>query len=168
MKPKNEQTVGAYVALPRKEDGVTGYFCQAEYEEPMDGYWLEIHCPTLPEARAAAKEVLRALHHEGVAVTTMQKHRDLDGRTYWMRGEVETWTPSMAARDSADQRGGQVRMDDEFICFGSSEQEVEERDREAHLAERRRKLQLGLDQIQRGEVFDGEAVFDELDQEHGS
>ena len=25
-----------------------------------------------------------------------------------------------------------------------------------------------LDQIQRGEVFDGETVFDELDQEHGS
>jgi hypothetical protein len=41
MKPKNEQTVGAYVALPRKEDGVTGYICQAEHEEPKDGCWLK-------------------------------------------------------------------------------------------------------------------------------
>jgi antitoxin ParD1/3/4 len=45
--------------------------------------------------------------------------------------------------------------------------ETDERDREAALAEVRQKIQLGLDQIQRGEVFDGEAVFDELDQEHG-
>ncbi len=46
--------------------------------------------------------------------------------------------------------------------------ETAEQERETALAEVRQKIQLGLDQIQRGEVFDGEAVFDELDQEHGS
>jgi antitoxin ParD1/3/4 len=45
--------------------------------------------------------------------------------------------------------------------------ETAERDREAALADVRHKIQLGLNQIQRGEIFDGEEVFDELDQEHG-
>jgi antitoxin ParD1/3/4 len=45
--------------------------------------------------------------------------------------------------------------------------ETEEQEREVALAEVRQKIQLGLDQLQRGEVFDGEAVFDELDQAHG-
>jgi antitoxin ParD1/3/4 len=62
---------------------------------------------------------------------------------------------------------GQYQSASEVVRAALRLLETEEQERETALAEVRQKIQLGLDQIQRGEIFDGEAVFDELDQEHG-
>jgi Arc/MetJ-type ribon-helix-helix transcriptional regulator len=45
--------------------------------------------------------------------------------------------------------------------------EAAEREREAALDEVRPKIAIGLEQARRGELLDGEAVFDELNKPHG-
>jgi antitoxin ParD1/3/4 len=75
--------------------------------------------------------------------------------------ELESFVDSRVA-------SGRYQSASEVIRAALRLLETEEQGREAHLAELRQKIQLGVEQIQRGEVYDGEAVFDELDQEHSS
>jgi antitoxin ParD1/3/4 len=77
-------------------------------------------------------------------------------------------TPELESFVDSKVASGRYQSASEVVRAGLRLLEQSEQDREAALAEVRQKIQLGLDQIQRGEVFDGEAVFDELDQEHGS
>ena len=77
-------------------------------------------------------------------------------------------TPELEAFIDARVASGRYQSASEVVRAGLRLLEVDERDREAALAEVRQKIGVGLEQIQRGEVFDGEAVFDELDKEDGS
>ena len=77
-------------------------------------------------------------------------------------------TPELESFVDSRVASGRYQSASEVVRAALRLLETEEREREAALAEVRQKIQLGLDQIQRGEVFDGEAVFDELDHEHGS
>ncbi len=77
-------------------------------------------------------------------------------------------TPELESFVDSRVASGRYQSASEVVRAGLRLLEQSEQDREAALAEVRQKIQLGLDQIQRGEVFDGEAVFDELDQEHGA
>ena len=77
-------------------------------------------------------------------------------------------TPELESFVDSRVASGRYQSASEVVHAALRLLETEERDREAALAELRQKIHLGLDQIQRGEVFDGDAVFDELDQEHGS
>ena len=76
-------------------------------------------------------------------------------------------TPELESFVDSRVASGRYQSASEVVRAALRLLETEEREREAALAEVCQKIQLGLDQIQRGEVFDGEAVFDELDQEHG-
>jgi antitoxin ParD1/3/4 len=77
-------------------------------------------------------------------------------------------TPELESFVDSRVASGRYQSASEVVRAALRLLETEERERKAALAEVRQKIQLGLDQIQRGEVFEGEAVFDELDQEHGS
>jgi antitoxin ParD1/3/4 len=76
-------------------------------------------------------------------------------------------TPELEAFVDSRVASGRYQSASEVVRAALRLLETEEQERDTALAEVRQKIQLGLDQIQRGEVFDGEAVFDELDQEHG-
>jgi antitoxin ParD1/3/4 len=76
-------------------------------------------------------------------------------------------TPELESFVDSRVASGRYQSASEVVRAALRLLETEEQERDTALAEVRQKIQLGLDQIQRGEVFDGEAVFDELDQEHG-
>jgi antitoxin ParD1/3/4 len=76
-------------------------------------------------------------------------------------------TPELEAFIDARVASGRYQSASEVVCAGLQLLKAEELEREVTLAEVRQKIEVGLAQIRRGEVFDGETVFDELDQEHG-
>lgn len=77
-------------------------------------------------------------------------------------------TPELETFVDARVASGRYSSASEVVRAALRLLETEEQEREAALAEVHRKIRIGLDQIRRGEVFDGEAVFDELEQETGS
>ena len=85
-----------------------------------------------------------------------------------IRGDLPRALDAVIARALAKNPDDRYQSASEVVRAALRLLETAERDREAALAEVHQKIQLGLDQIQRGEVFDGETVFDELDEEHGS
>jgi antitoxin ParD1/3/4 len=77
-------------------------------------------------------------------------------------------TPELEAFIDARVASGRYQSATDVLRAAVRLLEAEEQDQEAARAEVRQKIQVGLEQIRRGEVYDGESVFEELDQEHGS
>jgi antitoxin ParD1/3/4 len=77
-------------------------------------------------------------------------------------------TPELEAFVSARVASGRYQSASEVVRAGLRLLEADEREREAALAEVRQKIAVGLEQARRGELLDGEAVFDELNKEHGT
>ena len=77
-------------------------------------------------------------------------------------------TPEMDAFVAGRVASGRYQSASDVVCAGLRLLEAAEREREAAFAEVRRKIAVGLEQARRGELRDGEAVFDELDKQHGT
>ena len=76
-------------------------------------------------------------------------------------------TPEQAAFLAACVDSGRYQSASEVVREGLRLLEERERVREAALDDLRRVIAVGLKQARRGELLDGEAVFDELEQRYG-
>ena len=76
-------------------------------------------------------------------------------------------TPELQAFVSARVATGQYQSASEVVRAGLRLLEQDELEREAARVDIRQKIAAGLKQARRGELLDGEEVFDELDQQHG-
>ncbi|MBI4605565.1 MAG: type II toxin-antitoxin system ParD family antitoxin [Planctomycetes bacterium] len=71
-------------------------------------------------------------------------------------------TPELERFISAKISSGRYGTASEVVREGLRLLETRERLRESRLGDVRKKIRVGLDQAKRGELLDGEAVFDEL------
>src|SRR5262245_19293072 len=74
-------------------------------------------------------------------------------------------TPELEAFVASRVASGRYQSASEVVRAGLRLLETQELEREAALDEVRRKVAEGLDQARRGQLLDGEAVFDALDRQ---
>jgi antitoxin ParD1/3/4 len=74
-------------------------------------------------------------------------------------------TPELEAFVAARVASGRYQSASEVVRAGLRLLEKEEEEREMARREIQQKIALGLEQARRGELLDGEAVFDELDRQ---